>query len=431
MLVTNKTAPNKYVPIAAYKPLEWQEEPLYDISPVMLLTGSAGGGKSRIAAEKLHAFCMTYPGAMAIMLRKKRQSMTNSTVLFMERTVIGRDPSVTHYSSKLRFEYANGSVLAYGGMADEEQMEQIRSIGQQGGVDIAWMEEANRFFETDFNELTARMRGTAAPWTQIILSTNPDHPLHWIRRRLILGGEASVYYSRADQNIHNPSSYQSTLARLTGHVGARLRDGQWVKAEGTVYDTFNDSVHVIEPFPIPPDWRKIRVIDFGYSNPFVCLWIAIDPDDVMYVYREVYMTQRTVTSHSKTIMDLSQEDDIEATVCDHDAEDRATLEENGIETIPAIKDISRGIQAVKDRLEDHARPRIKIFRNLLHEIDYRLEESKKPISVLDEFPSYAWPTSADGRPIKEVPMKVNDHGMDALRYGVMYVDSYSAGMDFA
>lgn len=397
----------------------------------MLLTGSAGGGKSRVAAEKLHAFCKAYPGAMAIMLRKKRQSMTNSTVLFMDRTVIGRDPTVIHFSSKLRFEYDNGSVLAYGGMADEEQMEQIRSIGQEGGVDIAWMEEANRFFETDFNELTARMRGRAAPWTQIILSTNPDHPLHWIRRRLILGGEASVYYSRADQNTHNPSSYKSTLARLTGHVGARLRDGQWVKAEGTVYDTFNDSLHVVDPFPIPPDWRKIRVIDFGYSNPFVCLWIAIDPDDVMYVYREIYMTQRTVNTHAKQILELSYAEEIEATVCDHDAEDRATLEENGIDTLPAMKDVSRGIQSVKDRLDDQNKVRIKIFRNCLTEVDYRLDEAKKPISILDEFPSYAWPTSNDGRPIKEVPMKVNDHGMDTIRYGVMYVDNYAAGMDFA
>jgi hypothetical protein len=29
---------------------------------------------------------------------------------------------------------------------------------------------------------------------------------------------------------------------------------------------------------------------------------------------------------------------------------------------------------------------------------------------------------ADGRPIKEVPLDVNNHGMDATRYAVMYVD---------
>jgi hypothetical protein len=104
--------------LAPFQPLPWQIAPWRDQSPVLLLTGSAGGGKSRLAAEKLHGFCLRYPGAMALAMRKIRQSMTNSTVLFIERSVIGRDPRVNHYPSKLRFEYDNGSILAYGGMAN-------------------------------------------------------------------------------------------------------------------------------------------------------------------------------------------------------------------------------------------------------------------------------------------------------------------------
>jgi hypothetical protein len=33
-----------------------------------------------------------------------------------------------------------------------------------------------------------------------------------------------------------------------------------------------------------------------------------------------------------------------------------------------------------------------------------------------------WPKTADGRPVKEAPVKENDHGCDALRYGVVYLD---------
>jgi glutaryl-CoA dehydrogenase len=47
------------------------------------------------------------------------------------------------------------------------------------------MEEANRFTEDDFNEILARLRGTAAPWRQVMLTTNPGAPTHWIKRRLI------------------------------------------------------------------------------------------------------------------------------------------------------------------------------------------------------------------------------------------------------
>lgn len=126
----------------------------------MVLTGAAGGGKSRLAAEKLHGYCLKYPGAMAMVLRKERSTLTNSTLPMLEREVIGADPRVKHYPSKHRYEYENGSTLVYGGMADDEQRENVRSMS----LDIAWLEEATRFNEPDYNELLARMRGRAARW---------------------------------------------------------------------------------------------------------------------------------------------------------------------------------------------------------------------------------------------------------------------------
>lgn len=408
---------------------------------MLLLTGSAGGGKSRLAAEKVHGFLKKYPGATGLMLRKHRNSMQNSTVLFMERTIIGADTSVRHVASKYRFEYGNGSVLAYGGMADDEQREQIRSIGAAGGVDIIWMEEANRFSEDDYNEALGRLRGTVAGWRQIILTTNPDAPTHWIKQRLIDGGQAAVYYSRAAGNPHNPSEYLDTLQSLTGTLGKRLAQGLWVQAEGAVYDNFDDSVHVIAPFAVPVGWRRIRVIDFGYTNPFVCLWIAIDPDGRMYLYRELYMTRRTVDEHVERIKALSVmrnekgetvPESIEATICDHDAEDRATLAANGIYNQPAIKDVSRGIQKVSQRLSKagDGKPRLYIMRGALVETDMSLKAAGKPVCTLEEFPGYAWAKTADGKPAKEEPLKVNDHGMDALRYGVMYEDGGLTGVQF-
>src|SRR3990167_4551375 len=144
-------------PTAIFKPLPWQLPLLLDKSPVVLAAGPAGAGRSRAVAEKVHAYLKKYPGAAGLMMRKNRQSMTNSTVLFFERTIIGKDKSVRHYPSKFRFEYPNGSILAYGGMADEMQKESIRSIGPDGAIDIGWFEEANKFDEGDFNELIARM----------------------------------------------------------------------------------------------------------------------------------------------------------------------------------------------------------------------------------------------------------------------------------
>ena len=409
---------------AIYQPLVWQVPAWRDRSRVCLYTGAAGGGKSRAAAEKLHGFCLKYPGAVCIALRKAREFASKS-VVYALKAAIGDDASVTYNAADLIFNYANGSHVFVVGMKDEGQRQALRSINGDGSADFIWAEEANALTEDDFNELLGRLRGRAAPWRQILLSTNPDGPMHWIKTRLIDGGEASVHYSRASDNPYLPEEYAETLKSITGTLGKRLRDGQWVQADGVVYDGWDDALHMISAMPTGwEQWRKIRVIDFGYVNPFVCQWWAIDPDDRMIRYREIYMTKRTVAQHAERIKTLSQGETYEATICDHDAEDRATLHQAGIRNIPAVKDVSRGIQAVQQRLARGAdeRPRLFLLRGALVERDESLVKAKRPICTEQEFPGYVWQMTPDGRPDREDPLKLNDHGMDATRYATMYVD---------
>lgn len=406
---------------AVFAPLPWQVPMWRDKSLVLLATGSAGGGKSRAAAEKLHAYLLKYAGATGLMLRKAREYCKASIVPFMERSVMGDDRrNITPVKSEGRFTYRNGSVLYWGGMKDDDQREALRSIGQEGGLDIVWMEEANAFSELDFEELLARMRGRAA-WPQVIMTTNPGAPSHWIYKRIIQGGEGSVYYSGAKDNPYNPAGYIDTLNRLTGVMRSRLVEGRWVQAEGAVYDEWDDAVHLIDPFPIPSDWRRFRSIDFGFTNPFVCQWWAMDSDDRMYLYREIYMSGRLVEDHARQILALEDGEYIDFSVSDHDAEDRATLDHYGVNTDGAWKEVSPGINAVKQRLrvQEDGRARLYLMRGALVEEDTRLREAKKPTSTLEEMTGYVWQKSADGRPVKEQPVKLDDHGMDAMRYAVM------------
>lgn len=422
-----------------YKPLPWQIEPWRDKSFIMLLTGSAGGGKSRLASEKLHGYCLKYPGSMALALRKTRESMSNSTVLMMERGVLANQ-GIRHNQSKNRFEYANGSILAYGGMKDDKQRETIRSIGQEGGLDICWMEEGNGFTEQDFNEILARVRGRSAPWRQIIITTNPDAPTHWIYKRLIEGREATVYKSGAADNSYNPAEYLSTLQRMTGVQKSRLAGGLWVQAQGSVYPEFDPTIHVIKSFRIPASWRRIRSIDFGFVNPFVCLWIALDEDERMYVYREIYKSGRLVEDHVNGVKDgdgnliapginaYSAGESYEATVADHDAEDRATLQRHGVTSTAAAKDVKTGIQAVAERLRiaGDGKPRLFIFEDDVVEEDPLLEMERKPMGLIQEFAGYVWAKVKSDGATKEEPVKLNDHGLDALRYAVAEVDDISS-----
>jgi phage terminase large subunit len=391
-----------------YRPLPWQVKPWRDKSKVLLLTGSAGGGKSRLAAEKIVAYCLKYGGAMGLMVRKTRESMTNSTVLFIERTIMADMAGVRHYPSKNRFEFTNGSILAYGGMADEKQREQIRSIGQEGALDIAWMEEANKFREEDYQEVIPRLRGNAAGWRQIILTTNPDAPGHWIYKRLILGEEASTYYSGAQDNPHNPSDYIDSLGLLVGIQALRLRGGQWVQAEGAVYDEFENQIHVTKA---PDLTRTIAGVDWGYTNPAVILVIGVDGDGRAYVVEEYYECRKRISQIVQAARELAERWNIETFFCD--PSEPANIYEMvaaGLSAAPADNAVNDGIQKVKERLAKAGDGRRRLYFD------------PSCANTLAELASYRWREGVGGQP-RDEPEKVNDHAMDALRYAIMQLDS--------
>jgi PBSX family phage terminase large subunit len=410
-----------------FNPLPWQIQPWRDQSSTLLLTGSAGGGKSRLAAEKVHGYCQRYPGSTWLILRKAREWTGRSIVPFYAQTVVGNDPNVRFNKSEGAFYYKNGSTVYSGGMLDLRQRESVRSIGGAGGLDGAWFEEANAFTRQDFEEIIGRVRHTAASWQQIILTTNPDAPTHWIYKDLIQAGGASTYYSEAKDNPYNSRAYLTNLGKLTGVLAQRLVFGRWVQAVGAVYDEFDPVIHVIEREQCPEFVRRIRSVDFGFTNPFVCQFWGIDGDGSMYLYRELYVTRQLVEDLAKRITALSAGESFDATVADHDAEDRATLLKHGVRTVPAVKNVSPGIQAVQARLkkQPNGKPRLFIVRGALVELDPLLEAAKKPLCTQDEMPAYTWPIAQDGKPIKEQPVKDDDHGMDAMRYAVMHVDGGS------
>ena len=400
---------------AIFTPLQWQIPAWRDKTSIMLLTGAAGGGKSRIAAEKFHAFMLKYPNATGIVGRKDRTSANRSVVQFLLHTVMQDTSWGEWHKSEGLFSYRNGSQAWVVGLNDEAQREGLRSIGKDGSVDLAWFEEANKLSGDDHSEIIARMRGNAGGWRQIIYSTNPDGPEHWIKKQLIDGRQASVYYSRPEDNPNNPQDYLDNLQNLVGVAHDRLWLGLWVQAEGAIYPEFDSNVHLVDKVPATMGGRYVMSVDFGYTNPFsASLWF-IDHDGMLYHYKQIYHTKRTVEDHCKDIKKMVAGLQIEAWITDHDAEDRATLEKHlGVRTIAAYKSVLPGIEAVKKRLKDN---RIKYNRGALQELDIELEKNKQPTCMIDEIPAYRWSDKKQDTPVKE-----KDHALDEMRYLVAYVD---------
>lgn len=399
--------------IAPYKPLDWHFAPLRDKSLVLLLTGSAGGGKSRCAGEKVHAYLKKYPGATGLMLRKAREFASKSIVPFMRYSVISDDPTVQFKKSDMLFAYDNGSVLLWGGMKDDSQREALRSIGQDGALDIVWIEEATAFTLTDFEEILGRMRGKAASWRQVILTTNPDSPNHWINQRLIIGQGAKTYYSSALDNFYNPPDYIDTLNRLSGIQGQRLRDGLWVQAEGAIYDTFSYELNVSENAEFNPAWSIMWGVDDGYVygqgqgtisyHPRVILFGQVTPTGGVNIFHEYYKTMELSERSIDNCLDFTYPKPDVAYVDSSAAELKARIWERGFQTVSATHRVSEGIKNVRRLMCDGNNVRM-------------LQIHPRCTNLIQELQSYRYDIERKGDGTDVPPLKVDDHGPDALRY---------------
>lgn len=385
------------------------------------LCGPAGTGKSWAWLYKLHRAALKYPRMRGLILRKTRESLTESGLVTFEEKILSpywRLHLAANCQRRVRQSYAypNGSVLVVGGM---DKPSKVMSTE----YDMIYVQEAVELTENDWESLSSRIRNGRIPYQQIGADTNPDAPTHWLKQR-IDQGQTRGLESRHEDNPAVTQEYLARLDKLTGVRYKRLRLGQWAGVEGQVYEGWERAIHLIDPFPISAGWPRIRAIDFGYVNPFTCQWWAIDGDGRMYLYREAYGVKRLVADWAREIERLSAGETYEFTVADHDAEDRATLRAAGIHTIAARKEVTPGIEAVQDRLirQGDGKARLYIFRNALVKRDPDLTEAKKPQGFAEEIDSYTWALATEGRAAKEEPTKVNDHAMDCARYAVMAVN---------
>lgn len=393
--------------VIRFQPLEWQVAPWKDRSQVLLLGGSAGGGKSRLAAEKVHAYCLKYPNATGILLRKAAEWCRKSIIPFYWQSVVAGTRGVTFSKSEGSFHYSNGSKVYSGGMADDKQRESIRSIGGTGGLDIAWIEEANAFTRQDFEELRGRMRGNAADWRQIILTTNPGGSKHWLNTDLIKGGQAAFYKSAAKDNSYNPAEYLSTLDSMTGIMRQRMALGLWVNAEGAVYDTFDSTpggVHVRQR-EISEMRTMYLALDEGYTNPAVILVVGEDGDGRRHVFREFYQRGVLQSAVCQKALEWQREYKTAVAIVDDSAAGLiAELQASGVAARAAEKGrVLAGVQIVQNALA------------VAGDGKARLTIDPSCINLINEFESYVWRRSATGLE-KDEPVKENDHALDALRY---------------
>jgi PBSX family phage terminase large subunit len=415
------------------------------------LDGPAGTGKTIAALYKLHMTCLKYPNTRCFITRKTNTSLTGSALETFRNHIIHPSEGVKWFGGSNEkpagYRYPNGSFVAIFGM---DKKEKVRSWEFDRGL----INEATECTEDDLEYLRARMRNGKTPYHQIMMDVNPDAPGHWLNQRMNPIDEtfdASKHKTRRLLSRHedNPRFYdvataswtpegfeyiEHTLGGLTGIRYLRYKAGIWASAEGLVYEEWDKAKNLLERSAISsrPDtlygdcginrqWKRFLVFDFGFTHPFVCQWWAEDGDGRLYLYREIYMTGRTVKDHCEVIKKYSQwgqeQGDPLPYQCYADPSNAEGIKQLkthlGKEVLGAKNDIATGIDTVKDRLKvaGDGLPRLFILQDSLIERDSSIPKGE-PTSTVAEIDSYVW---LDGKR-KDEPVDKWNHGMDTMRY---------------
>jgi len=209
--------------------------------------------------------------------------------------------------------------------------------------------------------------------------------------------------------------YYAMLASLPEVQKKQFLDGDWDAFEDSAFPEFKKDIHIVEPFEIPKGWQRFRAADWGYSSPACCLWFAIDYDNNLWVYRELYTQKITADVFAKKVLTLEQGEYIRYGVLD-----ASTWAKRG-DVGPSIAEtmIQAGCRwrpsdrtprsRINGKLEIHKRfkftddkekePGLRFFstcRNLIRTL---------PILPLDD------------NNIEDINTHTEDHAYDALRYG--------------
>ena len=431
-----------------WRPHPRQEAFMQSTADEALLGGAAGGGKSdALIADAVRL--MDHPKYSAILFRRTYPELEMSLIQRSRELLSG---SATYNQTRKTWTFPSGARLVFGALEHESTVHRFQS------AQFPWIgfDELTSFTAYQYDFLISRNRNVHGFPNVIRSATNPGDVGHfWVKKRFIdpMPANTKAWFvrkglddvrvdegtPRSRSRRYFPSLVTDNLTLMAGDPDyiyrleqlpprerAMFLEGNWqLAAEGLVYEGFNPEVHVVDPFPIPRDWRRYRSIDFGTVNPFVCQWWAVDGDDRLYLYRELYEAQRLITELGPEIHALTEKEHISATVADHDAQERLQLERNHqIRTIPAWKELLPGIQAVTKKLQPdiEGRPGITVFRDCVVRVDQKLRSERKPTSTQEEFGLYQWAPVTEGHAPKEEPLKKDDHGMDGTRYMVTFLE---------
>lgn len=397
-------------------------------SRVAILTGAVRSGKTVASILRWFMF-IAHPPKQAgafVMVGRTRDSLARNVLDVMaDENIFGTLAHHVHYRHGAPSATILGRTVYILGAHDNQAEKVVRGLTVAG----CYIDEITVIQMDFFKQMLARMSVDGA---QLIGTTNPDSPGHWLKSEFMdrVGKPGvqglhdwRVFEFTLDDNPRLSDAYKTSLkAEYTGLWYRRFIKGEWVSAEGAVFDFWDPDKHVIEWDKLPRMSELLCIgVDYGTTNPTVAILIGIGEDNMIYAIDEWSHESKeseqrwTDAELSRGLRRWHRSRHLPARPQPHDREDlcdivvidpaaasfRVQLQQDGVPNYAADNDVLYGIRLISSML---SRGRMKI--------------SSRCERLMKEIPGYSWDSKAS-QAGEDRPVKVNDHATDALRYALV------------
>ena len=384
----------------------YQERALYSKKRITALISGIQGGKTRIGglwmARKIAMF--DEPKNTFIVAGPNFKLMEKSTIPWMLSLLRGCG---TFDRNKYRFTLNGGATLWFASMTDSDSVEGATLV--QG----IWVDEAGKLRYSAWINLLARSSFTQC---DLFLTTTP-YALNWLYKEIYLPwqqglrDDVEVVQFRSCDNPYFPKEEYDLQKRLLDpRIFEMKYGGTFQRMAGLVYPELTDKNYIENTLPSPTFFEYYAGVDIGFSNPFAVTVRAIKKDGTQDIqcaefYRsflnpvertEVLKQMHQVYKFKNIWVDSAHPDDIALFVS-------AGLPVTGVDKGPGS--VAFGIQLHQEIIKTG------VYRIIPERCSH----------TLDEYSTYHYEETENEqeKSIKEAPVPVKDHLMDANRYVTM------------
>ncbi len=372
--------------------------------------GAVRSGKTIASILRWLEYIKTGPPGNLLMVGKTERTLRRNILDVIEEIVGPKHCKIRHGMGEATI---LGRRIYLMGANDERAEGKLRGMTLAG----AYGDELTLWPEAFFTQLLARLSVKDA---KLFGTTNPDGPLHWLKKDFIdLADEMDLrrFQFGLDDNPNLDETYKANIRReYSGLWQKRMIKGLWCIAEGVIWDQLRledekeGPAHVIGK--VPRDvlmHRHWLSIDYGTANPFVALLFGLGNDDRLYILDEWRWDSRkkkrqlTDAQYSKHLKKWIAEKEIRLANIFVDPSALSFMlqlrRDKVARVSPADNTVDDGLRSVSNLLTAN---RLKILTRCK--------------GLTEEAVNYAWDPDAQEKGIDQ-PLKIADHGPDALRYG--------------